>query len=336
MRIDEAQFTYLGLSDFVGNSKRAVFDNVREKILRKIVTRKTSMVFLLEEANQILLNPFGPSLPGQSRLAPFKNQKYSVWSDYNLARLFARLNEGSSSANTGQNNTSYGPQMLHIRSSSLAGRYVTMIPTVNNLMQWHISIDPAWPRCGNVGENLDHTFLRCPYLNRLIWVLLNLPWRVIERWSNSEEEWIRWIHENLEDDRFNWFLFICWNIWNFLYSILMVESKEDHLVLIQNAQCPYLAFREANSEPVSNIGPILVTRWLRPEVGKVKVNFDGAVSKEKKGMGMGVVARNSEGVCIGWLARFFPDITDVLHTEALVAVLHLSLQDLEGGQMLFL
>ncbi|KAG8383645.1 hypothetical protein BUALT_Bualt04G0035500 [Buddleja alternifolia] len=38
-----------------------------------------------------------------------------------------------------------------------------------------------------------------------------------------------------------------------------------------------------------------------------------------KGVGSGVVARNSNGSCLGWLSKFFPDIEDLEHAESLAA-----------------
>ncbi|KAL0395125.1 UNVERIFIED_CONTAM: putative mitochondrial protein [Sesamum latifolium] len=65
----------------------------------------------------------------------------------------------------------------------------------------------------------------------------------------------------------------------------------------------YEAFLIQNSEAaVSRVqgGP---SRWIGPPSGFVKLNFDGAILDKGTAMGIGVVARDERGRCIGWLSR---------------------------------
>ncbi|KAG8373060.1 hypothetical protein BUALT_Bualt12G0131500 [Buddleja alternifolia] len=59
--------------------------------------------------------------------------------------------------------------------------------------------------------------------------------------------------------------------------------------------------------------------WVAPPTNVIKINFDGGVLVEKKGVGSGVVARNSNGSCLGWLSKFFLDIEDPEHAKAIIA-----------------
>ncbi|KAK4420961.1 hypothetical protein Salat_2046600 [Sesamum alatum] len=49
------------------------------------------------------------------------------------------------------------------------------------------------------------------------------------------------------------------------------------------------------------------------------MNFDGGISKERGGGSVGILARNDEGVCVGWWTKWFPGITNPLHIEAVAA-----------------
>ncbi|PIM98742.1 hypothetical protein CDL12_28776 [Handroanthus impetiginosus] len=39
--------------------------------------------------------------------------------------------------------------------------------------------------------------------------------------------------------------------------------------------------------------------WMPPDEGVIKINFDAALSKHNRKMGIGIIARNCEGVCAG-------------------------------------
>ncbi|KAL0399540.1 UNVERIFIED_CONTAM: hypothetical protein Sradi_2297300 [Sesamum radiatum] len=42
-----------------------------------------------------------------------------------------------------------------------------------------------------------------------------------------------------------------------------------------------------------------------PETGFIKINYDGAIFLETSEVGIGIVARDSNGSCIGWLSKRF-------------------------------
>ncbi|KAK4430798.1 hypothetical protein Salat_0841500 [Sesamum alatum] len=48
----------------------------------------------------------------------------------------------------------------------------------------------------------------------------------------------------------------------------------------------------------------MVWKWEKPCTGRIKLNFDGPVSKEKNSVEVGVVAWDSEGRCVAWEASF--------------------------------
>ncbi|XVF72903.1 hypothetical protein PTKIN_Ptkin12aG0158100 [Pterospermum kingtungense] len=60
--------------------------------------------------------------------------------------------------------------------------------------------------------------------------------------------------------------------------------------------------------------------WKPPTMGRVKVNFDGAISLADKRGGIGVVIKNEEGECMGALSAKIFWIEDPTMVEAIAAV----------------
>ncbi|KAG8379326.1 hypothetical protein BUALT_Bualt07G0076800 [Buddleja alternifolia] len=59
--------------------------------------------------------------------------------------------------------------------------------------------------------------------------------------------------------------------------------------------------------------------WNPPPSGVIKVNFDAAMLGDMGGIGAGVVARDSNELCVRWVCQFFPDIRDPKHAKAMAA-----------------
>ncbi|KAL0396039.1 UNVERIFIED_CONTAM: Retrovirus-related Pol polyprotein from transposon RE1 [Sesamum calycinum] len=56
--------------------------------------------------------------------------------------------------------------------------------------------------------------------------------------------------------------------------------------------------------------------WQAPSLDFVKINFDGAIFGREGAMGVGVVARNSQGQCLAWMAHRVPRAGDGELAEA--------------------
>ncbi|KAK4415215.1 hypothetical protein Salat_2628700 [Sesamum alatum] len=56
--------------------------------------------------------------------------------------------------------------------------------------------------------------------------------------------------------------------------------------------------------------------WSKPPNGWIKLNFDGALSKDRTFGTVGVIARNARGECVGWKARLLSGFTEAVIIEA--------------------
>ncbi|KAL0406459.1 UNVERIFIED_CONTAM: hypothetical protein Slati_3959800 [Sesamum latifolium] len=60
-------------------------------------------------------------------------------------------------------------------------------------------------------------------------------------------------------------------------------------------------------------------RWSRPAIGSIKINFDGASLENGLAIGIGTIARKSDGTVCAWLAHRLPRQAPPEMVEALAA-----------------
>ncbi|KAK4478075.1 hypothetical protein RD792_017340 [Penstemon davidsonii] len=78
-------------------------------------------------------------------------------------------------------------------------------------------------------------------------------------------------------------------------------------------------FRDANQRPKPTAHPRNFTRWAAPTEPFIKINFDAAIDRSNNSFGIGIIARNSCGTCIGWKASRMPYPFDSEAAEAYAA-----------------
>lgn len=87
--------------------------------------------------------------------------------------------------------------------------------------------------------------------------------------------------------------------------------------LMSLASNSLLEFQRASLEPpLARKSPTTV-KWLPPPMGWLKVNFDGAIFKEKNLAGIGCIIRNDKGLVMAAFTQFIPLPTSVKTVEVL-------------------
>ncbi|KAL0355119.1 UNVERIFIED_CONTAM: hypothetical protein Sradi_3958800 [Sesamum radiatum] len=133
--------------------------------------------------------------------------------------------------------------------------------------------------------------------------------------------WIHHISKNLSNEEFNKFLIVAWFIWWSRNKRCMENRVSSPLQTITAASSSHAAFSEANStEPKQRgLNRATVSSWRKPPPCIVKINFDGAVFLKGSEVGIGAVARDSEGTILAWVSHRFQRFVDAEHAEALAA-----------------
>jgi hypothetical protein len=108
------------------------------------------------------------------------------------------------------------------------------------------------------------------------------------------------------------------NIWLRRNSVVHGKSTSPHNKVVSNAFISLMAFKNANSQKIWGI--IAEKRelcWKALLNGFVKINWDAAVNKTKKKMGIGVIIRDCKGDVRATLAEpkdyiIAPDVAEAM------------------------
>ncbi|KAL0396908.1 UNVERIFIED_CONTAM: putative mitochondrial protein [Sesamum calycinum] len=175
------------------------------------------------------------------------------------------------------------------------------LPTGRNLLQ-KLRFEPlACPLCCSEDEDVEHVFLRCPFA-RQVWALSHLPWALISVFSADSCGWVEHLAKSLPTEDFDRFLTICWVIWWNRNRALMERRFFQADELLSFALNYLTSFQQVSVSPGGLPQVPSPSRWSPPERSVVKLNFDGATFASSSEFGIGVIARNSFGECIGWKA----------------------------------
>ncbi|KAK4433418.1 hypothetical protein Salat_1104100 [Sesamum alatum] len=127
---------------------------------------------------------------------------------------------------------------------------------------------------------------------------------------------MRHVCRHVDSKQFGWFLTLCWGLWNNRNTKLIENNPETPQELVVRARNFFSTFCDAiRAEPKGRKVQIPVV-WSKPPNGWIKLNFDGALSKDRTFGTVGVIARNARGECVGWKARLLSGFTEAVIIEA--------------------
>ncbi|KAL0293788.1 UNVERIFIED_CONTAM: putative ribonuclease H protein [Sesamum calycinum] len=172
------------------------------------------------------------------------------------------------------------------------------LPTASNLRRKMPHEEIVCPFCTDTDETIIHALLHCCFA-RQVWALSNFCWRFLNDPVFSVEDWLCNILDKLSSADFDCALMICWTLW-WSRNLKMLNKG-----FLLPQQIVDFARTYLNAFVVQNFGqfaPRLAHNhfWQAPYGNCIKINFDGALLEGGKSLGLGVVARNSFGVCLAW------------------------------------
>ncbi|KAL0444005.1 UNVERIFIED_CONTAM: hypothetical protein Slati_2123200 [Sesamum latifolium] len=103
------------------------------------------------------------------------------------------------------------------------------LPTLENLQRRGLAWDEVCVNCGAPSETLLHTLVFYHFL-RLVCAIFHLPWRSIAQQAADTEEWMRLVHQELDQLDFAFFLLLCWALWSHrnrrIFKGMQMEATE--------------------------------------------------------------------------------------------------------------
>ncbi|KAL0008623.1 hypothetical protein SO802_010125 [Lithocarpus litseifolius] len=297
---------------------QVVIDTMESKVRWKVDLVES--LFLPFEARTILNIPISYNLPEDKIIWVGNNRGvFSIKSAYYVAlNLVESSEEGECSYKDPREFLWRNLWHLHIPSKIKIFAWracVDALPTMVNLQNRGIGISDLCPCCGVESETLFHSIINCEVARR-VWD----NWKV-----NSVEIWQALVDisyvtldilRNGTNRDLEVFFGVAWAVW-YNRNQVAFESK---------CQMPDQVWRFARSFLQDYKGALVALNmnpaeknngWTPPPLGVVKINVDGATSKDGRNSSVGVVIRDSCGVVIAACGKFLQGQSSVTEVEAL-------------------
>ncbi|KAL0357534.1 UNVERIFIED_CONTAM: putative mitochondrial protein [Sesamum calycinum] len=176
------------------------------------------------------------------------------------------------------------------------------LPTGSNLNKRMGGLHAVCPFCHDETEDIIHVLAGCTFA-RQVWGLASLGADLSHRPNQGVIEWMQAGASQINSQRFGMFLCVCWVIWWFRNQLAMdgtrVEPAQASVFAAQYLDS-YLSQVDASAWHVCSNS---TAAWIAPSTDCIKINFDGVVFVAEGAIGVGIVARDSQGRCIAWLSH---------------------------------
>ncbi|KAK9009202.1 hypothetical protein V6N11_035747 [Hibiscus sabdariffa] len=159
--------------------------------------------------------------------------------------------------------------------------------------------------CEQETETVLHVVRECTRTQE-IFALCGLDSKLPQGPFNSRFQWLEEVVQMLDGNQFQFLISLIWNIWNkrnrwiHQNQLLLAKLVVDYAQLLVGE---IQGLETTAPQPASS--NVATPRWTKPEAGKIKINVDGAWSKERNIAAIGVVARDQHGM-IGLLKVMQP------------------------------
>nr|POE50556.1 putative ribonuclease h protein [Quercus suber] len=185
-----------------------------------------------------------------------------------------------------------------------------------NLKRRHILTEDTCEACKMEVEDIYHALWGCNQLAQLWGSIPSLSFRHVKTFSSIQEV-LMFTYE--ERRNIELMASVMWTIWHRRNQI-RTSAKDYPLSQVIHAASQALdTFHDSVSgvPKQSRNSPQTQIRWSPPPAGRIKVNFDGALFKDIRKAGIGVIVRDSTGQAIASLSEqaslpFSPEIAEAM------------------------
>ncbi|XP_057444542.1 uncharacterized protein LOC130736769 [Lotus japonicus] len=198
------------------------------------------------------------------------------------------------------------------RCKDLAWRVCcSLLPVRDSLWRKGVNIDPSCPLCGYESETVSHLWLHCP-VSKCFWFAHPLALR-LDNFSTVTDFLLQFLVDADSDAVASWQT-ASYALWEARNKLIFQEVPFCCEVAIQRAAS---MSQVDTSMVVRDLhGPVRDAIWRRPPQGVFKVNFDGSWKADAVS-GMGMVARNHDGLVLAAAAEVVERPSTVVEAEAL-------------------
>ncbi|XP_060960728.1 uncharacterized protein LOC133031275 [Cannabis sativa] len=230
---------------------------------------------------------------------------YTVKSAYAMLQL-------QKTSRSGENNSGFWHKLWHLKIPPKVTNFMWRVvsdalPTCLQLVTKCVSISPTCPVCQLHAETPSHVLLNCP-LALSCWHKVDLI--PLADSQGTIGHWLYSVFANYDDDVICRVVMICWALWKARNTLVWDKKASSATQILTSAWVTLDHWRKAQDKTCLLSSSLLhdgsnIEQWIPPASNTIKINVDGAIFEKENAYGFGVVARDSTGQIIDFIAKYY-------------------------------
>jgi ribonuclease HI len=212
-----------------------------------------------------------------------------------------------------------------------------ILPTRDKLFRRKVISDPSCPICGLEAETIIHILWQCPSAQD-VWSEGCIK---VQKSSCSDLDFLQVAERILEKcdmEEFQNFVIVTRRIWLRRNAFLHEGSFSHPVSIIKQAESLIEEFNQAQpgvSRVCTQEKLPISGKWINPQQGWFKVNWDAAVGKQAGRIGLGAVIRNHRGEMVAARSLTRVGLLEPAAAEAVAAIVVIQLAREMGLQQIY-
>ncbi|CAN1844657.1 Putative ribonuclease H protein At1g65750 [Linum perenne] len=193
-----------------------------------------------------------------------------------------------------------------------------VLPTRMAIRRRGMDVESSWGCCGSEEEDLEHLFFGCVVAERC-WTEAGVGHLLdtVQQADGDSTAWLFRLIDTARKEHLQRVFVVLWAIWKERNDRVWNRQSRPPEVVVRLGWEQMEEWRIAQArQPVTNTRPMDCRRWHKPEDGRVKVNVDAALCRDQRKVGIGIVARDSEGRLLGLTHRLLSGVLSPKEAEA--------------------
>uniref|UniRef100_A0A803NG12 Uncharacterized protein n=1 Tax=Cannabis sativa TaxID=3483 RepID=A0A803NG12_CANSA len=182
-----------------------------------------------------------------------------------------------------------------------------VLPTCLQLVSKGASVSPMCLVCHHTAETATHILLNCPFA---LACRQNADLVPYANFVGTIEHFLHLVFTGFNDDISCCVVMLCWSLWK-ARNTLVWDKKASSPPQVVSSAWTILDHWLKAQDKMSLLSPSMLDvgnnfeHWTKPVDNTIKINVDGATFENVNAYGYSIVARDSEGNVIDFVAKYF-------------------------------